>query len=212
MSRPRIGKPRWLLAFCLLAVLVVVMAAKAGNFLIVDSPRPSDAILVLAGETDIRPRHALELLKQGYGKRIVLDVPSQSKLYEFTQIELAERYVHDLHLDSHINNSEIDDPRSLGTIIVCPIEGLSTKEESHDAEKCLQRIGARSVLIVTSDFHTRRALEIYRHELPAHVYSTAAARNDEQFGERWWRHRQWAKVCLDEWLKLIWWKVVDRWR
>jgi len=40
---------------------------------------------VLAGETDKRPQRALELLSQGYGKRIVLDVPSNAKLYEFTQ-------------------------------------------------------------------------------------------------------------------------------
>jgi hypothetical protein len=216
MNRTRPRQLGWLLAFGLLAVLVVVAAATAGSFLIVDEPRPSDAILVLAGETDNRPRRALELQKQGYGRNIVLDVPTNAKLYEFTQIELAERYVHDLHLEDARDNSSPGDPRPHiaphAAMIVCPIDGLSTKDESRDAEKCLHRIGAHSVLIVTSDFHTRRALEIYRRELPDHQYSTAAARNDEQFGPRWWTHRQWAKVCFDEWTKLIWWKAVDQWR
>ncbi len=198
MKRP--GKYVWLAAFILLAGLSVGLAAKAGNFLIVDAPRRSDVILVLAGETDRRPQRALELLGQGYGRRIVLDVPTKAKLYKFTQIELAQNYVQDL-------------PQA-ASVTVCPIDGLSTKDESKDAEKCLQREGAKakSVLIVTSDFHTRRALDVFRREIPGHEYSVAAARNDEAFGGQWWTHRQWAKTFVDEWLRLIWWKVVDQWR
>jgi len=33
-----------------------------------------------------------------------------------------------------------------------------------------------------------------------------------QFGGKWWKHRQWAKVNFDEWLRLVWWQAVDRWR
>jgi hypothetical protein len=128
----------------------------------------------------------------------VLDVPTTAKLYEFTQIQLAQKYVEDLPQGALVS--------------VCPIDGLSTKDESKDAEKCIAREGAKSVLIVTSDFHTRRALSIFRKKIPAHAYSVAAARNDEQFGARWWTHRQWAKTFFDEWLRLIWWKLVDQWR
>ena len=192
------GKYSWPVAFALLAGIFVILGAKAGSFLIIDAPRRSDAILVLSGETDRRPQRALELLSQGYGKQVVLNVPSNAKLYEFTQLELARKYVQDL-------------PQS-GLVSVCPIDGLSTKEESKDAEKCLQRVGAKSVLIVTSDFHTRRALAVFRREFPGREYSAAAARNDEGFGSRWWTHRQWAKTFVDEWLRLIWWKAIDQWR
>jgi DUF218 domain len=191
-------KFRWVMAVMALAGLCGALAVKAGDFLIVDAPRPSDVILVLAGETDRRPQRALELLAQGYGKRIVLNVPTNAKLYEYTQIQLAEKYIQDL-------------PQAQ-SISICPIEGLSTKEESKGAEKCLQREGAKSVLIVTSDFHTRRALEIFQREFPAYWYSVAAARNDEEYGGRWWTHRQWAKTFVDECLRFIWWKVIDQWR
>jgi hypothetical protein len=40
----------------------------------------------------------------------------------------------------------------------------------------------------------------------------AAAYDPNEFGVQWWRHRQWAKVDFDEWLRLIWWELVDRWR
>ena len=97
-------------------------------------------------------------------------------------------------------------------ISVCPIEGQSTKEESKDAEKCLAHENAKSVLIVTSDYHTRRARDIFRHEIPALKFSVAAARDESYFGTSWWQHRQWAKTFVDEWLRLIWWKLVDQWR
>jgi hypothetical protein len=196
MTRAR--RTAWSILTACLAGSFLILAAKAGEFLIVDAPHPSDAILVLAGETDHRPQRALELLAEGYGKTILLNVPANAKIYQFTQIDLAQKYVRDLPQAAYFT--------------VCPIDGLSTKEESKDAEKCLQNVGAKSVLIVTSDFHTRRALEVFRREFPGHTYSVAAARNDEGFGSRWWTHRQWAKTFVDEWLRLIWWKVVDQWR
>jgi hypothetical protein len=174
------------------------LATKAGDFLVVDAPKPSDAILVLAGETDRRPQRALDLFAQGYGKRIILDVPTNEKLYGFMLIDLVQKYIQDLPQGASIS--------------VCPIDGLSTKEESKDAEKCLQHEGAKSVLIVTSDFHTRRSLATFKREFPAHQYSVAAARNDQGFGAKWWTHRQWAKTFVDEWLRLLWWKAIDQWR
>ncbi len=89
-------KRAWFLVMAVLAGLSVGLAAKAGSFLVVDAPRPSDVILVLAGETDRRPERALELLAQGYGRRVVLDVPTNAKIYEFTQIQLAQKYIQDL--------------------------------------------------------------------------------------------------------------------
>jgi hypothetical protein len=187
-----------LLALGVVAALSVGLAAKAGSFLVVDAPRPSDVILVLAGETDRRPERALQLLAQGYGRRVVLDVPTNAKLYEFTEIQLAQKYIQDLPQGAAVS--------------VCPIDGLSTRDESKDAEKCLARDGGKSVLIVTSDFHTRRAWDIFQREVPGHEYSVAAARDEEQFGARWWTHRQWAKTLVNEWLRLVWWEMVDQWR
>ncbi len=174
------------------------MSAGAGKFLVVDAPQPSDVILVLAGETDYRPARALELLNQGYGRRIVIDVPAASTIYEFTQLDLAAKYIHDLPQGAAMS--------------VCPIDGLSTRDESHDAEKCLARESGTRILIVTSDFHTRRALSIFRHEIRGKSFSVAAAHDEAEFGTRWWSHREWAKTCLYEWMRLSWWNVIDRWR
>ena len=187
---------RWVTGV-VLAVLLVVLATQAGRFLVVDAPLPSDVIVVLAGENDRRPRRALELLQQGFGKRVLIDVPADSTIYTFTQLDLAQKYVQSL-------------PQA-AVVSVCPIVGLSTKAETEDVEKCLTRMKAGTVLIVTSEFHTRRALDIFRKELPRRTFSVAAAYDSAQFGTHWWTHRQWAKTMVDEWLRLLWWSVVDRW-
>lgn len=166
--------------------------------LVIDSPEHSDVIVVLAGETDRRPAYALELLDRGYARRMVLNVPVAARLYNLSEVQLAEQYVRSL-------------PES-GSIDICPVVGLSTRDEAHDVEKCLTHEPGARVLIVTSDFHTRRALSIFRHEIPGRTFSIAGARDETQFGTRWWAHRQWAKTCLDEWLRWIWWSLVERWR
>jgi DUF218 domain len=186
-------------AFAILALaLLFVFATQAGRMLVVNAPEHSDVILVLAGETDRRPTRALELLDQGYGKLVVIDVPSAAMIYKYSQVQLAEQYARSLPQASSIR--------------ICPIVGLSTRDESHDAKKCLTRVDSPRILIVTSDYHTRRALSVFRHELRGRTFSVAAAYDPSEFGTRWWKNRQWAKTCFYEWLRQIWWNAVDRWR
>ncbi len=156
------------IAAALLAALLLAFAANAGRLLVVDAPQPSDVILVLAGETDRRPARALQLLEQGYGRRVVIDVPADAKIYGSTELQLAEKYVGGLPQASSIQ--------------ICPIHGLSTRDESHDAEKCLAGESGNRILIVTSEFHTRRALSIFRHEVRGKSFSVAVARDETQFG------------------------------
>jgi uncharacterized SAM-binding protein YcdF (DUF218 family) len=183
---------------CVSALLLVTFALTAARILVVDDPQPSDLILVLAGETDHRPAHALELLRRGYGKRVLIDVPTDDKIYEFSELDLAQRYIRDLP--------------DAASVRICPIRSLSTIDETQDVEKCLTAQDGARILIVTSDFHTRRALSIFRHELRGKSFSVAATRDSREFGSRWWTHRQWAKTCSAEWVRTIWWNAVDRWR
>jgi uncharacterized SAM-binding protein YcdF (DUF218 family) len=191
-------KHLWIFGGVSLAALLIVFAAYAGSMLVVDAPDRSDVILVLAGETDRRPARALQLLDQGYGRQVLIDVPARASIYGFTEMQLAAKYAQGL-------------PQS-AVVRICPIEGLSTRDEAHDTEKCLSGKEGNHVLIVTSDFHTRRALSIFRHEVRGKSFSIAAAYDGTEFGNRWWTNRQWAKTCLGEWLRVIWWNAVDRWR
>jgi hypothetical protein len=189
--------------FRLLIVLLPVVVAfglarRAAGFLVVDEPVISDVIVVLAGETNVRPARALELLRQGMAPRVFLDVHPRDLIYDQQLTEIAQKYVNGIGEANRVS--------------LCPIVGLSTLAEADDVSRCLQSLGAHRVLIVTSESHTRRALMVFRHRLPQYQFNVSAARNPGQFGEAWWTNREWAKITFDEWSKMLWWEAVDRWR
>jgi uncharacterized SAM-binding protein YcdF (DUF218 family) len=177
---------------------ILVLASQASRFLVVDEPEPSDAIVALAGETNVRPARALELLRQGLAPRVLIDAETRDRIYDRSLTDIAQKYVNGLPEATRIS--------------VCPINGLSTHAEADDASQCLQSLNAHHVLIVTSEYHTRRARMIFRQRLPQYHFSVAAAHTPGGFGSAWWTHREWAKNTFDEGAKLLWWEAVDRWR
>jgi hypothetical protein len=191
-----IGKTRILLflAVCVLAAFLIF----SGRFLVVDDPARADLIVVIAGETEQRPQRGLELLNQGYAPLLILDVPAKQTIYAWTQLDLAQKYVNEL-------------PQA-GKIAICPIEGLSTKQETEDVDNCVRKYSVHKILLVTSDYHSRRALSTFQRELPGYEFSMAAAYDAREFGTSWWKHREWAKTNLLEFSKLGWWELVERWR
>ena len=64
-------------------------------------------------------------------------------------------------------------------VSVCPIVGDSTKVEATQVDACLQTLQPppHSVIIATDDYHTRRALSIFRNELPQYQWTAAAAQS-----------------------------------
>lgn len=191
------GLPTWKF-WPLLAALILLGAAgvsESARFLVVDKPEHADAILVLAGETNQRPARALQLVSEGYAPRIILDVPDWSQFYDRSEMQIAQEWA----------------AKQAHPITICPIHGLSTKDESRDVAKCIKAAGVHDILIVTSDFHTRRSLSIFRHELPGYKFGVAAAYDSTQFGVNWWQHREWAKTNFYEWTRLLWWELIDRW-
>lgn len=181
-----------------IGLLVLILLIFSGPFLVINQPKRSDVIVVLAGETEKRPQRGLELLMQGMAPRLILDVPN-ARIYQWDQVQLAQKYIQGLPQAEAIG--------------LCPIHARSTKGEAQDVSVCLHALGgAHRVLLVTSDFHTRRTLSTFRRMLPSYDFSVAAAFDEREFGSKWWQRRQWAKVNFDEWVRLMWWEVVERWR
>jgi uncharacterized SAM-binding protein YcdF (DUF218 family) len=179
-------------------ILVIVLLSHAGSFLVLNVPEHSDAILVLAGAADgSRYRHAVKLQKQGYADKILLDASVTQTMYGKSEADMATEF---------LNRT------SPGLVEVCPTDQDSTFGEAVDVKRCLEELNISSVLIVTSDFHTRRALSIFRKRLPQYHWSVAASSAPYHDADQWWKHRAWAKTVLDEWEKFAWWELVDRWR
>jgi uncharacterized SAM-binding protein YcdF (DUF218 family) len=177
----------------IVAVLVVLfLLSRAGSFLIVHAPEPSDVIVVLDGEW----QKALHLHNQGYA-RILLDAGVDHLFYGRTEVELATEFLRSTNLPG---------------VQVCPITGDSTYEEGVDLRRCLEAIDAKSVLVVAPDFETRRVLETFRERLPQYHWSIAASSAPYHDADQYWKYRSWAKTVLSAWEHYLWWELVERWR
>ncbi len=185
-------------AAVVITALALLLLSESGGFLVVNDLQHADLILVIAGETDRRPSRGIDLLRKGYAPKLMLDVPAEAKVFDQETIKIAQDYIQKFPERERIS--------------ICPIFGLSTKSEAQDVKRCLAQVSSKRILLVTSDYHTRRALSIFRHELSGREVFIAAAEDPAQFGGHWWTHRQWAKMNLDECLKLAWWEIIDRWR
>lgn len=185
----------WLII--LLIIASILLLSRAASFLVVDAPERSDLMLVLAGGEDTRYWRAVELATQGYAGEIQLDADATRRRFGKTDAELARPFV---------------EQTAPSIAEVCPTLEASTFGEAEDVRRCLSDSNVSSILIVTSDLHTRRALSIFQKRLPRYHWSVAATSAPYHFADRWWRNRRWAKATLDEWEKYLWWKLVEQWR
>ena len=180
-------------------VLILLGLRHAGPALVVNQPQRSDVILLLAGDVgDTRYWKGIELLRSGYAPRMLVDARVDAVSYGRTPAELTEDFIQ----------------RSAGglPVHVCPTRGTSTLQELQSAAACLQPAAPHSILLVTSDYHTRRALSVAREAYPRYSWSVAAANNGLLSAPRWWTDREIAKNVFLEWQKVAWWELVERHR
>jgi uncharacterized SAM-binding protein YcdF (DUF218 family) len=174
------------------------LLSRAGSFLVINAPQRSDVMVVLEGSAgSSRFAQALRLHRLGYAPLILVDADITRDYYGKSEADLLHDYL------NRTGQTGIE---------VCPTMADSTFAEVADVRRCTKRFGASSAIIVTSDFHTRRALEIFRKRLPQYEWSVAASSAPANAAEQYWKHRWWAKTVIDEWEKYLWWELVDRWR
>ena len=181
-----------------LVVVAVVLFRHAGSFLVVHSPEHADIIVVLAGgNDDLRYWQGVKLMDEGYAPRLILDVFTKEERFGTLDIDLARAFV---------------GRTSPGRATICPLAENSTYDEARYIGRCLRGLDVHSALLVTSNYHTRRAMSIVSKRLPQYHFSVYAADDPYDFNPHWWQTRQWAKTTYGEWQRYIWWLAVDRWR
>lgn len=187
----------------ILPILILALALalpRAGSYLVVDRPAASDAAVVLAGDlADSRLNKGLQVLQAGLGRELFVDANDRNPVFGRTLAQIAQTYIQTLP------------PEQAARIHVCPIAAKSTDAESGEAARCLASVRPKRVLIVTSDYHSRRALSIFQRRLPQYEWSVTAAHDESEFRQDYWNNREWLKTTLLEWQKLVYWEFVERW-
>jgi uncharacterized SAM-binding protein YcdF (DUF218 family) len=146
-------------------------------------------ILVLAGDSrGNRIMKAAELVKQGYASNALISGPDGN--YGFYECDLAIPFAVKAGFPDayflHLENT-----------------ARSTRDEARIAAVELRRLGAHRVLIVTSDYHTRRAGKIYREEVPDLDIHMVAAPDMYFTADGWWHNREGRKTLFFEWAKTL---------
>ena len=193
--RPSRGhKGRWLLVLCVLVLLALVTAhfwlEGLGSYLVrAEPPVRADMIVVLAGDfSGNRVLTAGDLVRRGFAPKALISGPSGA--YGMYESELAIRFA-----VSH------GFPESY--FIPLPNDSRSTRDEAGDVLTALNQRHVQRIDIVTSDFHTRRAGNIFRARAPGLEIHMVAAPDQYFSVDGWWKTRDGRKTFLLEWLKTM---------
>lgn len=193
-----------LVLVCLVAALYALrhpILRAAGEFWVVeDSLAPSDVIIILSDDnySGDRAARAAELYRMGLAPRIVA---SGKMLRPYAGI--AELIQHDLESDGV--------PAS--AIVLFPHRADNTREEAEALRTLVAQRGWRRILVVTSNYHTRRSRLIFNRVMPSDVtVRLAAARDSDYDPTAWWQHRLGIKLFFHETVGYVvaWWELQRR--
>ena len=212
MSTPRSARRglRLAVAGVLLGLGGLAILLEAGHGLVVADPLPSraDAIVVLAGSISDRVLEAADLYRAGLAPRVVV---TRERL---RRGELLLR-AHGVRLPQN-DDLTISALEALGVpraaIVRLGRRDGSTAREARTIARwaCAHRL--RSLIVVTSRSHTRRARLILRRALgPTIALSVRPTRYDSFTASRWWRVRSDAKLVLREYQQLAHFWLRERW-
>jgi len=180
----------------ILTILAGLIAGRScGSYLVVNNGERSDVVFVPAGGLQQRYDKALDLLRQGYAERMVADIRAGSH-FGLSTMKMASNY---FETQSDISSR----------IHLCSIKAGTS--ESIQAADCLRELRPKSVLIVTGEFQTRRALLNFSHDMPRYRWSVMPVQPKRSFPVKWWTRKNLAKSVFFEWTRLLWWEFVERW-
>ncbi|MCC6393020.1 MAG: YdcF family protein [Bryobacterales bacterium] len=182
----------WLLPavfFFLLCILLWKPCFRAlGEFLVdADNPEKAQAVVVLAGDASgERILKGAGLMRDGYAPKVIVSGPD--RYYGRSEADLAIEFA----IRRGFSASSFE-----------PVihQADSTREEAKVIWALLRKEGIRRFLVVTSDFHTRRAKRIYRSVAQGAQFRVIAAPVWNFSPDSWWISRPARKVFFMEWTK-----------
>lgn len=162
--------------------------------------RPADLIYVLGGDYLTRVPYAATLLKEGYAPRIVIPREDMGQRRDdglFTQEHFTDASMRIL-AEHGVASGAVLELRTLSGV-------NSTSSEIQALASLVTALGnVRSVLIITSPYHCRRASYTAARMLPGDVDVQIAAAEVPTWNlQNWWLHPVGRTTVREEYLKLI---------
>ncbi len=180
----------------LAAVLIILALTHSwwmgwmGAFLVdAESPSRADVIVVLAGDTyGHRILKAADLVRLGYAPKVLVSGPAG--FYGLHESDLAIPFA-------------VKHGFPAAWFIAFPHDAHSTDEEARLILPELRKHNAHRVLVVTSDYHTRRALHILQARWPDIEIHMVGAPDEFFSAYGWWHTREGRKTFFLECTKTL---------
>ena len=189
------------IGICVLAYLVHPMVLRrVGAYLVVeDVLEPVSAIVVLGGSAPLRALEAARLYKDGWAPEIILNQALRREtFYAFSSlgIDLVEQHEYNREALLHSGVPE-------KAIMVIEEEVENTHAELRAVLQALPE--ETTLIIVTSNYHTRRTAAIWNHLTGGQVKGLIRwSRSDTSFDPTtWWKNRRSIRFLVNEYMGLI---------
>lgn len=176
--------------FVILAITHSVWMGWMGAWLVhSDPPFHADIIVALAGDAyGHRVLKAAELVKSGFASQVLVSGPPG--FYDMHECDLAIPYV-------------VRHGYPSAWFIPAPHNGHSTEEEGRALLTELIKRHAHRVIVVTTDYHSARALRVLHKTWPGIEIRMVTAPDDFFSANGWWHNREGRKIFLLEWTKTV---------
>ena len=193
----------WKLWLAGIFVVLALSFLRWGGYLLVARnrlPERVDAAVVLQGSMAgerARIATAMTMLQRGSAERVAFSVPKQSywgeEIAPIARNYIERNYGADLA-------SRVEFCETLGV--------SSTEQEAEALSACIQEHRWKTIALVTSNYHSRRAGLIWRKTLaqrdPSIQLSVDSVADPDYQPRGWWRQRAYATTWLMESANLVW--------
>lgn len=206
-----IRRRRTVARILLVAILIWPLAAwLAARVLITEAPlAKADAIVVLGGSANYRERSrkAARLLLDGRAQRILITNDNQRG--PWSSVEQRNLYFYERALEE-LDDAGVPDERV--DVLMTPVDG--THEEAEVVKEYAVEHGLHSVLIVTSAYHSRRALwtfsRVFRDTGMQVGLAAVSPGTDSPPPATWWLSVRGWRMVPTEYVKMIYYVVKYR--
>jgi uncharacterized SAM-binding protein YcdF (DUF218 family) len=170
------------------------LLAALGESLVVSDPlEHADLIYVLGGDFwGSRVLLGARLGSQGWAPKVLLG----GSLYSGGGYVNA--YASDLAVDFAVKQGY-----SRNLFMPVPIVARSTIDETLVVRPIFHRLGAKRIMLVTSNFHSRRALQVFRLFLPEFDFRVEGAVDDAFDPSAWWKKPEERHLLFSEYEKMM---------
>ena len=172
-----------------------------GKFLVVKNDiQKADVIMVLSGDWKFdREKKAIELYKEGFADKIIRVLERENISFDMMKRLLNSEATQE---QAYTNFFESNGVNKESIILLDEAVATSTFDELKAARAIILKDHFKSMILVTSDYHMRRALMtakwVFRHEGITIYHATVYSASFNP--DNWWLHERGIKEVVFEYL------------